>query len=270
MPPPAVAQARTTRSGPWPAVYCVRISWPRLRTGSRAARAERTPSTEHRGGATAPWERGRLARWRPLRVHDTLTPASRLQRSHPNLDTPDARSLPGRSGSRRSHACRERRRARLPPASGCSRPTRRRAGTNPGPTLGSPGGERKEPTGQREPPPQPTGAARRCSFRPHPRASATIVAQERGGIIPHPGDVGERRGCMTSPDGSTAATRVWRLSSQVCRRMASRAAPESGGTGGAGLRGPKHPAPPMRPETAQLLYRASQSRARPILHLSRD
>jgi hypothetical protein len=82
-------------------VYCAKISWTRLRTRSRAARAERAPSTEHRGGATTPWERGRLARWRPLRVHDTLTPASRLQQPHPELDTLGARSPPGRSGRRR-------------------------------------------------------------------------------------------------------------------------------------------------------------------------
>jgi hypothetical protein len=78
------------------AVYCAKISWTRFRTGSRAARAERAPSTEHRGGATAPWERGRLARWRPLRVPDSRTPASRLQRPHPNLDPGDGRSPPGR------------------------------------------------------------------------------------------------------------------------------------------------------------------------------
>jgi predicted ATPase/DNA-binding CsgD family transcriptional regulator len=67
-------------------------------------------------GPAAPWERGRLARWRPLRVHATLTPPSRLQQPHPTLDTLDDRSPPGRR--------RGRRRARLPPASGCSRPTR--------------------------------------------------------------------------------------------------------------------------------------------------
>jgi hypothetical protein len=44
----------------------------------------------------APWERGRLARRRPLRVHDSRTPASRLQRPSDNLDTTDARSPPGR------------------------------------------------------------------------------------------------------------------------------------------------------------------------------
>jgi hypothetical protein len=59
-------------------------------------RGPRGKSNEHRGGATAPWERGRLARWRPLRVHDTLTPASRWQQPHPTLDTLGARSPPGR------------------------------------------------------------------------------------------------------------------------------------------------------------------------------
>jgi hypothetical protein len=44
-------------------VYCAKISWTRLRTRSRAAREEKAPSIEHRGGPTAPWERGRLARW---------------------------------------------------------------------------------------------------------------------------------------------------------------------------------------------------------------
>jgi hypothetical protein len=82
-------------------VSCAKISWTRFRTGCLAAREERAKSTEHRGGATAPWERGRLARRRPLRVHDTLTPASQLQPSHPNLDTPDARSPPTRTAAHR-------------------------------------------------------------------------------------------------------------------------------------------------------------------------
>jgi hypothetical protein len=43
-------------------VSCLKISWTRFRSRCRAAREQRAHRTEHRGGATAPWERGRLAR----------------------------------------------------------------------------------------------------------------------------------------------------------------------------------------------------------------